>query len=95
MNPRRGDGDGPGLSETVKLRIVEEMEKRPTIHVVLAFSGEEPAGSDAVSSLSKFRQIIREHAAFTRRTDSNRMYWTPLWEKYFFCRKKYCKEESG
>ena len=40
----RGDGGAPGLSASVKLRIVEEMKKRPTIHCVLAFADTAPAG---------------------------------------------------
>lgn len=48
-------GGGKGISQFVRDNLIAEMRKRPTIHVLLAFAGDQPVGfANCIEGFSSF-----------------------------------------
>jgi len=48
-------GGGKGISDFVRANLIEQLRKRPTVHVFLAFDGEQPAGfANCIEGFSSF-----------------------------------------
>lgn len=48
-------GGGKGISQYVRAHLIDELRKRPAVHVFLAFDGEQPAGfANCIEGFSSF-----------------------------------------